>query len=117
MSFLHRTDKVGTEAAFHHVDEYMQQVERWFRGYALTHGPPGANSWRKRIFLATDDYRVLKEIQNKYPDYEVATEQQNSRSAVLSSRYSNKALHGIILDMSLLAESDFLVCTFSSQVS
>jgi len=37
-----------------------------------------------------------------------------AQSAALSQRYNG--LNGIIRDVFLLAECDFLVCTFSSQV-
>ena len=33
---IRRTDKVGTEAAFHSVEEYMVHVEEWFRKQRLT---------------------------------------------------------------------------------
>ena len=33
---IRRTDKVGTEAAFHPVEEYMVHVEEWFRKQRLT---------------------------------------------------------------------------------
>ena len=32
---IRRTDKVGTEAAFHPVEEYMVHVEEWFRKQRL----------------------------------------------------------------------------------
>lgn len=36
--------------------------------------------------------------------------------ASLSNRHTNSSLYGIILDIHLLSRSDYLVCTFSSQV-
>lgn len=36
--------------------------------------------------------------------------------AALSTRYTDSSLYGIILDIHLLSRSDYLVCTFSSQV-
>ena len=33
---MRRTDKVGTEAAFHPVEEYMVHVEEWFDMLELT---------------------------------------------------------------------------------
>ena len=33
---IRRTDKVGTEAAFHPVEEYMVHVEEWFRKQRLS---------------------------------------------------------------------------------
>lgn len=36
--------------------------------------------------------------------------------AAVSTRYSDSSLNGIILDIHLLSLSDYLICTFSSQV-
>ena len=63
--FLHRvhirrTDKVGTEAAFHPVDEYMQHVEEYYKQQQLA-----KSLTTKRIYLASDDYKVFAEIKKK----------------------------------------------------
>ena len=39
-----------------------------------------------------------------------------SKSASLGTRYSETSLIGVIVDIELLSRTDFLVCTFSSQV-
>ena len=54
---------------------------------------------------------------DRFPEYNFISDNNISKSAGLSSRYSEASLHGIILDIHFLANSDFLVCTFSSQVS
>ena len=41
---------------------------------------------------------------------------QVAKSAAVSSRYNLNSLKGIITDIHLLSECDYLVCTFSSQV-
>ena len=76
-----RTDKVGTEAAFHPVEEYMAAVLEWFRAQQLT--GPGA---RPRVYLASDDPRVLGECRDKYPHVEFFGDQNVAKSAALSSR-------------------------------
>lgn len=43
-------------------------------------------------------------------------ESEFSRSAALHTRYSDESLRGIILDIHFLSQTDYLVCTFSSQV-
>ena len=53
----------------------------------------------------------------RYPNYEFVSDSEISKSAGLESRYSDDSLHGIIFDIQMLSECDFLVCTFSSQVS
>lgn len=57
---IRRTDKVGTEAAFHSVDEYMSAVEEYYKQLALTE-----NITVKRIYLASDDPKVFSDIRNK----------------------------------------------------
>ena len=37
-------------------------------------------------------------------------------SAAVSTRYTSSSLKGILSDIHLLSKSDYLVCTFSSQV-
>jgi glycoprotein 6-alpha-L-fucosyltransferase len=39
-----------------------------------------------------------------------------SKKARLEDRYSDKSLHGIIFDIQMLSECDYIVCTLSSQV-
>merc|ERR1719282_959545 len=85
---IRRTDKVGTEAAFHSVEEYV----------------------------TSDEPRVLGECRKKYPDVEFLGDQDIARSAAVSSRYSDSSLRGVIQDIHLLSLTDHLVCTFSSQV-
>ena len=53
----------------------------------------------------------------RFPEYNFISDNNISKSAGLTSRYSEASLHGIILDIHFLANADFLVCTFSSQVS
>uniref|UniRef100_A0A1I8NTE8 Alpha-(1,6)-fucosyltransferase n=1 Tax=Stomoxys calcitrans TaxID=35570 RepID=A0A1I8NTE8_STOCA len=108
---VRRTDKVGTEAAFHSIDEYMTHVE----DYYLTQEINGT-SMARRIFLASDDARVIDEARKKYPQYEIIGDAEVARMAAVSTRYTDTGLNGIILDIHLLSISDYLVCTFSSQV-
>lgn len=108
---VRRTDKVGTEAAFHSVEEYMGHVLEWFREYELSH-----ELGTKRVYVASDDPKVLGECRKKYPDIEFLGDQTVAKSAAVSSRYSDSSLRGVIQDIHMLSLTDFLVCTFSSQV-
>ena len=74
---------MGKEAAFHPVEEYMAPVLEWFRARQLTR--PGA---RPRVYLASDDPRVLGECRDKYPHVEFFGDQKVAESAALSSRYN-----------------------------
>lgn len=58
---VRRTDKVGTEAAFHGIDEYMEHVNEWF---LLQERIPGKID-KRRVYIASDDASVLPEARNK----------------------------------------------------
>ncbi|KAG7258565.1 hypothetical protein CRUP_037428 [Coryphaenoides rupestris] len=65
MSSVHvrRTDKVGTEAAFHPIDEYMSHVDEQFQLLARR-----MHVDKKRVYLATDDPSLLQEAKTKASD-------------------------------------------------
>ena len=44
----------GTTSLAFKVEEYMEEVERWFRVYEMSH-----NKTKRQIYLATDDAKVL----------------------------------------------------------
>ena len=54
---MRRTDKVGdeTNAVLHEIEEYMDEVELWFRNYEMSHPPV-----RRKIYLATDEAQVRR---------------------------------------------------------
>ncbi|XP_077866005.1 alpha-(1,6)-fucosyltransferase-like [Saccoglossus kowalevskii] len=108
---VRRTDKVGTEAAFHNIDEYMVHVEEYYKRLSRIRDVP-----IKRVYLATDEPKLLSEAKQKFPDYIFVSDNDISRTAGLGQRYSEESLKGVIADIHLLSESDYLVCTFSSQV-
>ncbi|VDK58441.1 unnamed protein product [Anisakis simplex] len=109
---IRRTDKVGTEAEFHALSEYMKWTEYWFRIQEYRHG----KAVKRRIYVATDDPTVFSEARKKYPNYEVFGDAAISNTANTRSRYSIESLYGVIIDIEMLARCDYLVCTFSSQV-
>ena len=53
----------------------------------------------------------------RYTKYEFISDNGISRLASLGSRYTDSSLRGIILDIHFLSMTDYLVCTFSSQVT
>ncbi|WKY12122.1 hypothetical protein Q1695_003586 [Nippostrongylus brasiliensis] len=109
---IRRTDKIGTEAAFHSVEEYMEWAERWFK---IEERKRGRNVTR-RVFVATDDATVIGEIKKKYKTYEVYGDETTADTARLEHRYEDRSLYGVVRDIQLLSRCDYLVCTFSSQV-
>ena len=58
---VRRTDKVGTEAAFHPIEEYMGHVEEHYQVLARR-----MRVDKKRVYLATDDPSLLQEAKSKY---------------------------------------------------
>jgi glycoprotein 6-alpha-L-fucosyltransferase len=54
---------------------------------------------------------------NRYPDYVFYGDSNVARSAQLNTRYGTQSLKGVLLDIHFLSLSDYLVCTFSSQVN
>ncbi|KAH7939647.1 hypothetical protein HPB52_015541 [Rhipicephalus sanguineus] len=106
---IRRTDK-KREAGFHDVAEYMQHAEEFYSTLALR-----GLSVQKRVFVAADDPRVITDIRLKFPAYEVISNQRSAREAFdMKARDKSSALTGMLIDIHLLAESDYLVCTFSS---
>ena len=55
-------------------------------------------------------------LHSRYPNYLFISDNEFSRSAGLGTRYSDASLRGIVLDIHFLSLTDYLVCTFSSQV-
>merc|ERR1712109_370751 len=69
---VRRTDKVGTEAAFHPVEEYMKYVEEYYQKLEMKSGKLDI----KKVYVATDDSKVLAECRKKYPEYEFLGDQK-----------------------------------------
>ena len=58
---VRRTDKIGTEAKFHAVEEYMDRVEAFYTLH-YTHLKEG----QRRVFVATDEPNVVEELRAKF---------------------------------------------------
>lgn len=50
---IRRTDKVGTEAAFHNLDEYMKHVDEYYDQLEMI-----KPVLKRRVFVASDDPKV-----------------------------------------------------------
>lgn len=110
---IRRTDKLQQEASYHSAQEYMTQVEEWYQRRETISG----RKEQRTVYLATDDKSALTEARNLYPNYRFVSDNDVSRTAgELSSRYSEKGLFGVVLDVFMLSKCDFIVCTLSSQV-
>ena len=106
---LRRTDKVGTEAAYHDISEYMTKVKDYFDSLKIKPD-------HQRVYLASDDPKVIKMAKQQYPNFEFIADLDIAQTASVSRRYSHLSLQGIIIDIHFLSLCDYLVCTFSSQV-
>jgi glycoprotein 6-alpha-L-fucosyltransferase len=107
---VRRTDKIKEEK-YHDLDEYMVHVEEWYQSYGRTNKMD-----KKRIFIATDEPKVIAEAKANYTDYEVYATEDIAGSAKLESRYNLNSLFGFVSDLHILAESDYVVCTYTSNV-
>ncbi|XP_074596036.1 alpha-(1,6)-fucosyltransferase 8 [Brevipalpus obovatus] len=116
---VRRTDKVGTEAAFHPLSEYMKYVEEYFDSMEIARKRAEKTDPLERIvYLATDETSIWRDEIKPYEQkgYIFIGDSQIAQTAGLGQRYSIDSLKNVILDIKLLSECDFLVCTFSSQV-
>ncbi|KAF7233545.1 hypothetical protein EG68_11345 [Paragonimus skrjabini miyazakii] len=128
---VRRTDKINYEAAFHPLHEYITHVERRFKFWQSqrqllsktdewngdTHNKQRVQSpITRRVFIATDDPSVFEEARKYYPQYVFVGDSERARSADVSRRTQADSITGIALDILVLSRTDFLVCTFSSQV-
>ncbi|XP_028402791.1 alpha-(1,6)-fucosyltransferase-like [Dendronephthya gigantea] len=109
---IRRTDKVNVgEAAYHSIEEYMYWVDLYYKKLSLSQKVD-----QKNVYLASDDFTVLSEAKKKYPHYNFVSDNEISKSAGVNERYNENSLHGLIFDIQMLSECDFIVCTLSSQV-
>ena len=58
---IRRTDKVGVEASFHSLDEYMQHVETYYNQREHREG-----EMIRKVYLATDDPSVLNDAIKRF---------------------------------------------------
>ena len=57
---IRRTDKVGTEAAYHGIEEYMEHVKEYYDKLEMhTHVD------ERRVFIASDAPSVIAEAKQK----------------------------------------------------
>jgi glycoprotein 6-alpha-L-fucosyltransferase len=105
---VRRTDKLKVEAKYYSVEEYMNQIEEYFRKRESVQAV-----YKRRVFVATDDLSVLPYAKQRYPNYEFVVDPINTAAR---RRYSKSALLNVIVDIHLLSRCDFVVATFSSNI-
>uniref|UniRef100_H2YS99 GT23 domain-containing protein n=1 Tax=Ciona savignyi TaxID=51511 RepID=H2YS99_CIOSA len=87
----------------------MEYAINWYDQYTIRHG-----NVRRKIFLASDDPAIMEEAKCKYPNYQFLF--GDYKSAGVNSRYSKNGLFGIVKDIFLLRECDYVVLTMSSNI-
>ncbi|KAK6015054.1 hypothetical protein OSTOST_19529, partial [Ostertagia ostertagi] len=107
---VRRDDKLLKEAKFHTVEEYMTWADIYFQ---IQDRLLKTNVTR-RVYVASDDSRVLPQIKKMYPNYEVYGNVHFAEAA--KSRYNERSLSGLLSDVMMLSKCDYLVCTFSSHL-
>lgn len=115
---VRRGDKIGREAEFHPLREYLLALDQ------LTSRSPLAARGQERlmVFVSSDDPLVFKEAQRDFgARYEFVRLAQASE---LADEYHNpgstkqtRSTELTLMDIAFLADCDFLVGTFSSQIS
>ena len=91
----------------------MKYVAEYFQELEVRQGYPVET---KRVYVATDEPKVLAECRRKFPEYTFLGDVSISKSASVSNRYNANSLRGIIVDIYMLSLTDYIVGTFSSQV-
>ena len=110
---IRRTDKLEKEAQFHSVEEYMEHVVQYFKILELK----CTNcSSIKQVYISSDDPIAIVELKSKFPRYTFIGDESRAKSASTSNRYSLDSLQKLVADIHMLSSSDFIVCTFSSNM-
>ncbi|VDK36712.1 unnamed protein product [Dibothriocephalus latus] len=75
---------------------------------------PPAWSQRRRVFLASDDAAVFHEAKYQYSRYDFIGRLRNG--SYIYNRTSSQGVFDMTLDLYLLIATDFLVCTYNSNI-
>lgn len=109
---VRRSDKVTSrEGGLHTIAEYMKWVIEYYDQLEMVQKVDV-----RRVYLSTDEPNVIKEAKKLYPNYKIIVNEDAAVVANYTTRYSDKSLSGLLLDIHLLSKSDFLICTFSSHI-
>jgi glycoprotein 6-alpha-L-fucosyltransferase len=112
---VRRTDH-GSEAPFREVHEYMARIEAWWNDYRSHPDHPYVSS-RLRVYLATDEPKVIEEAGRSYPQFVFLTTSHGGRASGEGERQGTVHTQNLLSDLFHLAKCDFFVGTASSQVT
>ncbi|KAH9501666.1 Alpha-(1,6)-fucosyltransferase, variant 3 [Dermatophagoides farinae] len=121
---VRRTDKLFGEGEYYPLSDYMKIVQRIYDRIDIQDAMMMMEKNKKikkrerKIYLATDDITVW---QNEVPQYikqgyRFYGDSQITKSASPGQRNTAESFDGFIMDVLSLSYTDYLVCTFSSQV-
>ncbi|KAM7535887.1 hypothetical protein Aperf_G00000098466 [Anoplocephala perfoliata] len=112
---VRRTDKLIREAAAVEVSKHMVQVERISQRLQIEEElMPTGRTIARQVFLASDEEQVFSEIKRDYPNYNFTGGYK--KGSAEPNRVTKAGLESIIYDVFTLANCDYVVCTFSSNV-
>ncbi|CAG2168227.1 unnamed protein product, partial [Oppiella nova] len=96
---VRRTDKLWVEAKYHSMDEYIKYVDQL-------------------VYLATDEPNVWLNELSPYIERQIefTGDPHISRKAFNNIRNSYESIRDLIVEVLVLSECDYIVCTFSSNV-
>jgi glycoprotein 6-alpha-L-fucosyltransferase len=106
---IRRGNKIQ-EAGYQPVDSYMEAINGFYDQLELTEKVD-----QRRIYLLTDEPKVIEEIRRNYSNYEVIVNEVVSKNAS-DYRHHGLSAKGVMIDVHLASLSDFLVCTLSSNI-
>lgn len=109
---VRRQDKYR-EISFVEVGKYVEVINDYFNIQEVKRRKV---IHKRKVFVATDEPNILTELNLRFPNIDWLTLKGTSESSIFKTRYSPQGQEAIIKDVFLLAQSDFLVCTFSSNV-
>ncbi|XP_076818652.1 alpha-(1,6)-fucosyltransferase-like isoform X2 [Clavelina lepadiformis] len=112
---VRRTDKITHRIAVaYEISEYMDHVTEWFDNYEKIH----AKKVSRRVYIASDDQRIVEEAMSKFPNYEFAHYWlgEKHKSSTTINRNTLDGLLAIVCDVIFLSEGDYFVGTYSSNI-
>ncbi len=113
---VRRTDKLIREAKAYPISQYMLEVQRFYNKIGLEKRFMGGDVTYKpedAVFLATDDPNVLVNATRLYPQYRFP---KSPYDRPFLFRARREGVESISYDIMYLANCDFVVCTFSSNI-
>eukprot|EP01114_Cavostelium_apophysatum_P018265 TRINITY_DN5616_c0_g2_i1.p1 TRINITY_DN5616_c0_g2~~TRINITY_DN5616_c0_g2_i1.p1 ORF type:complete len:495 (+),score=94.59 TRINITY_DN5616_c0_g2_i1:42-1526(+) len=111
---IRRTDH-EREAPFRSVEEYLGPATKWFEDNNVPVG-------QRKIYLATDETKVVTEAKQNHPDFEWLTYEYAgnpsgfTKDSLDHGRSSMDGFYSLMADWYFLRRVDFMVGTHSSQV-